>query len=296
MNQSTDVVTVAGLVQFNANPSTTSLSGGTMTVSGNYNMFENISATGTHKLVLTGSAAKTVSSLNGTLRALNNFDISGTGSVNLSSGVVVNGALRVLTPVAVTGSNSDVVGNFETVAGSSFTHGSLGLSAAAGTSLVNGTLNVSTIDFVTGSQTIKSGFTYANLNINGAATVSGGALSSTGTITVNAGASLSVPSTSTLNNVTINGTSGNPGTVSFLGSSLSLGTLTVNGFGVTEATADLQPTVFVDFARIAVNTNGTLNNGDRSSGQGGFRYKTTGTPNGLLQNGFFTSSLPGSQP
>jgi hypothetical protein len=296
MNQSTDAVTIAGLVQFNAGTSSTSLSGGTLTVGGNYNMFENTPATGTHRVVLTGAAAKTVNALNGTSRAFQNLDISGSGTVNLSSGVVVNGSLRVLTAVAVSGSNSDIGGNFETAVGSSFTHSSLDLSAAAGTSLVDGTLNVTTIGFATGSQTIKSGITYANLNIGGAATVSGGPLSSTGTITVNAGGSLSVPSVSTLNNVTINGVSGTPGTVSFLGSSLSLGTLTVNGFGVTEATVDLSPSVFVDFARIVVNTNGTLDNGDRSSGFGGFRYKTTGTPSGLVANGTFSSSLPGSQP
>lgn len=288
MAQSTDAVTVAGTFQGNGGQVGTVMSGGTLTVSGNFNQFENIIASGTHKVVLTGAAAKSVSAFNNASRQFMNLDISGTGSVNLNSGVYVGGDFRVLTPVTVTGSTSStsVIGDLSTVAGSSFTATNLNLFGANGTDLVNGTLTVTGTLFFGGStQTIKAGagLSYANLSVSSAsATVSGGVgLTVPGTLTVTG--TLAVPTGSSLNTVNVNA----GGTINFLGTSVSTGILTVNSGAAANANTDLGTTAYVDFARILLHNGGTMDNGARTlstTALGGFRYKTTGATSGFQNN------------
>jgi hypothetical protein len=275
-----DVVTVAGSVTFNSG-TTSSLSGGTINVGGDYNMNADIVATGSHTVVTTGSATKTIRAFNGTSRALANLVIGGTGAVSLSSGVVVNGTLDIQSPVAVTGSSSGTTinGALFSVSGSSFTAGNLTLNNSNGTGSMNGTLNVTgTATFGGGSESIHggAGYTYANMNVAGIDTVAWGGLNVTNSLTVLSGGSLAVPTGSTLKDVSVTGT------VNFMGTSVSLGQLTVNNGGFAGATFDLSPAAFVDFARIVLQNGGTMNNGDRSDG--GFRYRVTGSPNGFLNN------------
>jgi hypothetical protein len=276
MAQSTDVVTVGGTFQLNGGQIGSILSGGTLTVSGNFNLFTDFVASGTHKVVMSGPSAKTISAFNGANRQFQNIDIAGTGSVNLSSGVYVNGSLRVVNPVVVTGSSSSTTinGTFETVSGSSFTAGNLNLNDASGTTLVLGTLTVTgTITFGSGTQTIKTGagLSYANMTVASAASVSGSSLTVPGTLTVTSGGTLDLPAGSTLGTVTV------AGTLNFLGAAVGTATLTVQNGGLATMGL-LGSTVFADFKTININSGGTLDNhSDRSPGDGGFRRSSTGS-------------------
>jgi hypothetical protein len=240
-----------------------------------------IASTSSHTVMMTGSAVKTIRAFNGVARALQNLVILGTGSVNLSSGVIVNGTLDIQSPVAVTGSSSGTTinGSLLSVSGSSLTAGNLILNNSDGTGLLDGTLNVTgTATFGAGSESIHggSGYTYANMVVAGIDTVAWGALNVTGTLTVNSGGTLAVPTGSTLKDVSVTGT------LNFMGTSTSTGQLSVNNGGFASATNDLSSTAFVDFARIFLAGGGTMDNGDRSDG--GFRYRVSGSPNGFQNN------------
>jgi hypothetical protein len=295
MNDIADAVNVTGTFQGNSGQVGSAMTAGTLTVSGNYNMFVDVAATAIHKLVMAGSAAKTISSLNGGARALQGLDITGTGNVSFSSGLVINGTLQILSAVAVTGGSSTINGNITSVAGSSFTHSNLSLDGTAGTSSMNGTISITgTMTFLSGTQTIKvgTGYSYANMTVNSAATVTGSPFSVPGTLTIGSGGTLDLPTGALLGLVNVSGT------LNFLGTSLSTNTLTVLSGGRAYA-ADLTASNWVDFGRIAYNSGSTLdNNISRSAGatQGGFRYKTTGNPNGLATGGTLVGPAPASQP
>lgn len=198
MNQSSDVVSVAGTFQLNSGQVGSVLSAGTVTVSGDFNLFDNLAAFGTHKVVLTGSGAKSVSTSTSAARAFQNLDISGTGSVNLQSGIYVNDAFRILSTATVTNSNSGTTinGSLETASGSSFTATHLTFagssSAIAGSLSVPGTLTVNS----GGTLSVPSGASLSTVNVNGTLNFLGSA-TSTQTLTVNSGGLASAPNLST---------------------------------------------------------------------------------------------------
>ncbi len=250
MNQSTDIVTVGGTFQINSGQVGSALSDGTLTVSGDFNFFDNFSASANHKVVLAGSASKSVNTSANSSRAFQNLDISGTGTVNLQSGIYVNDAFRILSTAAVTNSYSGTT--------------------------VNGSLQTAS-----GSSLTATNFTFA-----GSASAINGSFSVPGTLTVNSGGVLSVPSGASLATVNVSGT------LNLLGSSTSTQTLTVNSGGYVY-TQSLSGSLFADFGRIQVNAGGTLdNNASRSSGAGGFRYKLSGSPSGYTNSGSLTGPAP----
>jgi len=269
-----DSLVVVGLVQFDASGGPSTLSAGVMTVGGGFNQFkDNLTISGSHRVVMTNTAAATINSSTNTLRNFQNLDIGGTGAVSLSGGIIVNGAMRILTPVAVTGTTSVFTGPFSSVAGSSFNHSNLSVDDPAGTSLVLGTLTItSTMNFTTGPQTIKvgTGITYANMSVSGAGTVSGGALTVAGFVNLPvAAATLTIPTGSSI------GSMDTYGTVTFAGTSTSAGNLQMRATAVA-TTSGIVPTEFVDFRSIFNNVpGGTINNNiSRTSGAGGFRFLT----------------------
>ena len=274
MSNSLDSLVVVGLVQFDASGGPSTLSAGVMTVGGGFNQFkDNLTISGSHRVVMTNTAAATINSSTNTLRNFQNLDIGGTGAVSLSGGIIVNGAMRILTPVAVTGTTSVFTGPFSSVAGSSFNHSNLSVDDPAGTSLVLGTLTItSTMNFTTGPQTIKvgTGITYANMSVSGAGTVSGGALTVAGFVNLPvAAATLTIPTGSSI------GSMDTYGTVTFAGTSTSAGNLQMRATAVA-TTSGIVPTEFVDFRSIFNNVpGGTINNNiSRTSGAGGFRFLT----------------------
>jgi hypothetical protein len=276
MTNALDSVIVGGSVRFSTSAATHTMTAGVILAAGNFDIQRNLGMSGSHKIVLNGTAAQTLTA-NASDRRPNNLEITGSGLVTISGSTFgTNGAFRILSARSVNfntgGATATIVGTLESIVGSTLTVPNLSLSDGTGTGSVLGNLSVTGTATFTGSeQTIRvgTGMSYANMAVTGSATVSGGALAVPGTLTIGSGASLDVPTGSTLGVVNVSGS------LAFLGSSLSTQTLTVNSGGSASAT-DLGSS-FVDFGRIVLQSGGTMDNGSRSPGVGGFRYKTTGT-------------------
>lgn len=243
------------------------------TVNYNRSSAQTVKATTYHHLTLSGSGAKTLTSLS---TVNGNLTLSGTAAATTAANLAIGGNLTIGdgTTFTAAGVNLTVTGTTTVGAGTS---GNLTISATAGTKIFTGLVTInagatwnnsinSTVTFRGGitstpsftggsgvhtfdvnSQTLTGTFSIPNvtvigvtLNNSGTLTV-GTALSGTGGLTQGAGATLNLGSTAAISTLTA---TASPNTVNYTGAAQTVNAttyhhLTLSGSGTKSAAADL---------------------------------------------------------
>jgi len=186
--------------------------GGGMTMNAGTLNINNAAAVGTGTLTIAGGTIDNTSgapmTLNNNVQAWNgDFTFTGTGDIDLGTGAVAMSATRQVTANGGTLTVGGIIGDGG---------GAFGLTKAGAA----GTLTLSGANTYTGTTTVNAG----TLNImNAAATGAAVAFGGAGTVRVGAGLSPAITVTTTANN---------QGTLTYLGTSTSGGTIGAAGFGL----------------------------------------------------------------
>jgi hypothetical protein len=288
MTNASDTVMTGGRFRLQSGSGASTITDGVIIVKGDFHLDRPAtSLTGANKLVLADSSSTSNQYIytSGTDRRLANVDIMGTRTVQLYYGVNVDGAFRILAPVAVGGGNSTFTGPFSSVAGSSVeVNAVMEFAHPSGTSLINGSFSNSTggTTRLSSGGTLKlgAGFSYRHLQLGGGAiTLSGSPFAPSGNITLlDATASLTVP-----NGTTIPGSVDTYGAVTFAGSFTSTSSLTVRPGGSATA-PNVSSSVWAQFQTIHYISGSTLDNAAGRPGgcSGGFRYASSLFTGGTL--------------
>ncbi len=126
MQSSNGVMTVNGNATFNGGSEDTFLTAGVMYVKGNFTQSSSnaasFAASGTHRVVMNGGSAQTVSFANpasSNNSHFQNFEVAGTSNVTFSTNAFINGSFDLTTPVTVFGDATvTVAGDYTYLPGS----------------------------------------------------------------------------------------------------------------------------------------------------------------------------------
>jgi len=181
MQNGGDSLVVGGDATFAGAPLTGLLTAGVLRVAGSFTQsyvgsnWEAFQASGTHRTVLDGAAAQTVSfdspGTAGQASFFHHLEIANAAGVTFASGAAVNGVLRMTSPVSVGGPGTiTVVDSLVTSAGSAF--GPAGARLGGGMA-VAGTFTPALTEFFGTSQEIQGSLDYQSVLVTGQTSLAG---------------------------------------------------------------------------------------------------------------------------